>query len=95
MRLQSFFPLGISARILFVAAICGLTLSMALATPSWGPPLPEPELVPDRSLPIEAYVALGVPPLDQKWDVKDYADACEVLVKLAEDDIAKLPRFGS
>jgi len=52
-------------------------------------------VVPDRSLPVEQYVALGVPPMDQPWSSSDLSVAARVLAQLAEDKGDQLPRFAS
>ncbi len=82
------------AVLLFVAASLCLQCT-AGATAPLGPPPPKPKEVADHSLSIEAYAKLGIPALDLKWTEEDGAKAVSILVKLAKDDISKLPRYGS
>ncbi len=54
--------------------------------------VPAREIVPDRSLSVQQYVALGVPPLERAWSYKDCAVAYKVLRDLPKE---QLPRYGS
>lgn len=53
------------------------------------------QLVPDRSLRIEAYVQAGIPAPDRQWSGKDYQVAAAILRQISTPNFSRLPRVDS
>ena len=53
------------------------------------------QLVPDRSLGIEAYVQAGIPAPDRQWSGKDYQVAAAILRQISTPNFSRLPRVDS
>lgn len=54
-----------------------------------------PALAPDHSLPLDRYLAAGVPSPDHRWSAEEYAAATKALKELGAGDPTRLPRAGS
>lgn len=49
----------------------------------------------DKSLTLEEYAQLGMPPIDRTWTESDLSKAADILTEVARKDGSQLPRYGS